>query len=63
VVAEFIPPDALAALDAWKERNADALAAVPSDAVRIDIGWTNHPDGSTFARVQVEEEYADRFVR
>ena len=62
LLAEFDPPDALSALDAWKLRNADALAATPPDAVRIDVGRMEHPEGTTSVRVNVADEYAERFV-
>jgi hypothetical protein len=62
VIAEFAPPDALGSLEAWKLRNAEALATTPEDSVRIDIGRADHPATSTFVRVTVAEEFAERFV-
>jgi hypothetical protein len=50
-IAEFRPPDALHDLDAWKLRNADALALIPPEDVLFDIGRAEDGD---FARVRVQ---------
>jgi hypothetical protein len=60
VVARFDPPDAQAAATEWRERNAVKLAALPADAVRIDIGRAL--GGGDFVEISVEDEYADGFV-
>jgi hypothetical protein len=58
-VAEFEPPDAQTAAREWRQRHAAALAELPTEAVRIDIGRAR--DGGDFVRIAVEDEYASRF--
>ena len=52
LVASFDPPDAEAAFRAWRERHADALAAVPPDALRVEYGRTG---AGLYVRVRVDE--------
>ena len=56
----FYPPDALIRLREWRDQNAGALARVPDESIRIDIG---RADGGAFARVKVAETYADYFAQ
>ena len=58
-VADFRPPEALVGLREWEQEHAEVIAALPEDAVQIDIGRA--VPGGTFARVHVADEYADRF--
>jgi hypothetical protein len=58
MLVEFMPPDALPRLEAWREAHAAAMVDVPDDAVRIDIGRAL---GGSFARVWVSEEFEPVF--
>jgi hypothetical protein len=58
VVAEFAPPDAQGQYRAWRVRHADALAAIPDDEVRVDVGWANPGD---FVRVWIADRHSDGF--
>ena len=58
LVASFDPPGAAAAHRAWRDRNADALAAVPPGALRVEYGRA--PAGGLFVRVRLAEEYVTR---
>jgi hypothetical protein len=58
VVAIFDPPMAMSQLNVWREQHEEALAPIPHEAIRIDVGRTHDGD---FARVRVEDAYADRF--
>ena len=56
LVASFDPPGADAAFRAWRERNAEALAAVPPDAFRVEYGRAQA--GGLYVRVRVSEDHA-----
>ncbi|HSE81740.1 MAG TPA: hypothetical protein VLA87_08685 [Gaiellaceae bacterium] len=55
LVASFDPPGAAEAFRAWRERHADALTAVPPEALRVEYGRT--PAGGLYVRVRVAEEH------
>ena len=55
LVASFDPPDAAGAFRGWRERHAQALAAVPPEAVRVEYGRAQA--GGLFVRVRVAEEH------
>ena len=44
--AEFLPPEALARLDAWRQEHHDVLDRIPDDEITFDIG---RAQGGTFA--------------
>ena len=52
LVAWFDPPDAEARFRAWQETNAQALAAVPADALRVEYGRTG---SGLYVRVRIDE--------
>jgi hypothetical protein len=54
LVASFDPPGAGEAFRAWRERNADALAAVPPQHLRVEYGRAQQ--GGLFVRVRLAEE-------
>jgi len=54
-VASFDPPGAGEAFRMWRERNADALAAVPPGAIRVEYGRAQA--GGLFVRVRIAEEH------
>jgi hypothetical protein len=58
-VAVFEPPGAVRQLESWRQRHADALAAIPPDGVRFDVGRA--VDGGDFVRVLVEECHVSSF--
>lgn len=55
LVASFEPPHADEAFRAWRERNADALADVPAEAIRVEYGRA--AAGGLFVRVRMAEEH------
>ena len=59
-VARFDPPRALDDLEAWKQRHADRLRAVPVEDVAFDIGRA--AAGGDFARVRIAPAYANLFL-
>lgn len=52
MVAAFDPPDAAAAFARWQEEHADALAAVPPEAMRVEYGRRGE---GLYVRVRIEE--------
>jgi hypothetical protein len=52
LVAQFEPPDADARFRAWQEANAEALAGVPAEALRVEYGRTG---GGLYVRVRIDE--------
>ena len=54
LVASFEPPRADEAFRAWAEGNAEALAQVPADAVRVEYGRTGE---GLYVRVRVDEAH------
>jgi hypothetical protein len=55
LVASFEPPGAEDAFRAWRHRHAEALAAVPADALRVEYGRA--PQGGLAVRVRIAEEH------
>ena len=55
LVASFEPPGAEDAFRAWRDRHAEALAAVPADALRVEYGRA--PQGGLAVRVRIAEEH------
>jgi hypothetical protein len=54
LVASFDPPDAEVRFAAWREANAEALAGVPLQAMRVEYGRTG--DG-LYVRVRIDEAH------
>jgi hypothetical protein len=52
LVASFEPPDASARFAQWQAGNADALAAVPAEAMRVEYGRTGE---GLYVRVRIDE--------
>jgi hypothetical protein len=52
LVASFDPPEAEARFQAWRDRHAAALAAVPPEALRVEYGRTG---AGLYVRVRVDE--------
>jgi hypothetical protein len=52
LVASFEPPDAGEHFREWQAANADALAAVPADAMRVEYGRTGE---GLYVRVRIDE--------
>jgi hypothetical protein len=52
LVAQFDPPDAEARFRAWQETNAQALAEVPAEALRVEYGRTG---SGLYVRVRIDE--------
>ena len=52
LVASFDPPDAEERFLAWRKRNADLLASVPPDSLRVEYGRTG---AGLYVRVRVDE--------
>jgi hypothetical protein len=52
LVARFDPPDAEARFRAWQEANAQALAGVPAEALRVEYGRTG---SGLYVRVRIDE--------
>jgi hypothetical protein len=52
LVASFEPPDAAARFARWQAENADALAAVPAEAMRVEYGRTGE---GLYVRVRIDE--------
>jgi hypothetical protein len=52
LVARFDPPEAAARFRAWQEANADALAGVPADALRVEYGRTGE---GLYVHVRIDE--------
>jgi hypothetical protein len=52
VVAAFDPPDAAAAFARWQAENAEALASVPPEAMRVEYGRRGE---GLYVRVRIEE--------
>lgn len=53
LVAAFDPPGADERFRAWRERNAEALASVPAEALRVEYGRASA--GGLFVRVRIDE--------
>jgi hypothetical protein len=54
LVASFEPPGAAGRFNAWREEHADALAAVPETALRVEYGRTGQ---GLFVRVRIDEAH------
>jgi hypothetical protein len=52
LVASFDPPGAEARFRDWQVAHADALAAVPADALRVEYGRTG---AGLYVRVRIDE--------
>jgi hypothetical protein len=52
LVARFDPPEAEARFRAWRKTNAEALAGVPADALRVEYGRTG---SGLYVRVRIDE--------
>jgi hypothetical protein len=52
LVASFDPPGAEARFQAWRERHAAVLAAIPPDVLRVEYGRTGV---GVYVRVRVDE--------
>jgi hypothetical protein len=52
VVAAFDPPGAAAAFERWQADHAEALAAVPPEAMRVEYGRRG---AGLYVRVRIEE--------
>ncbi len=55
LVASFDPPGADEAFLRWREKHADALAAVPPEAMRIEYGRAI--GGGLAVRVRIDEQH------
>jgi hypothetical protein len=55
LVASFDPPGADERFRAWQERNAQALAGVPAEALRVEYGRAQA--GGLFVRVRIDEPH------
>jgi hypothetical protein len=55
LVASFEPPGAADAFRAWRKSHADALAAVPAEALRVEYGRA--AGGGLFVRVRIDEAH------
>jgi len=55
LVASFEPPGAAEAFLRWREKNADALAPVPAEAMRVEYGRA--PEGGLAVRVRIDEQH------
>jgi hypothetical protein len=54
LVASFDPPGADERFAAWREANAEALADVPLQAMRVEYGRTGH---GLYVRVRIDEAH------
>jgi hypothetical protein len=54
LVASFDPPDAATRFREWQAANAEALAAVPAEALRVEYGRSG--DG-LYVRVRIDESH------
>jgi hypothetical protein len=54
LVASFDPPDAEARFREWEPAHAEALAAIPADAWRVEYGRTGV---GPYVRVRVDEAH------
>ncbi|MGH3035046.1 MAG: hypothetical protein ACRDON_10930 [Gaiellaceae bacterium] len=61
LVASFEPPGADERFRAWQERNAEALARVPAEALRVEYGRA--PAGGLFVRVRIDESHVPAGLR
>jgi hypothetical protein len=52
LVASFEPPDAAAQFARWQEANAESLAAVPAEVMRVEYGRTGE---GLYVRVRIDE--------
>jgi hypothetical protein len=55
LVVSFDPPGAAEAFRTWRERNAESLATVPPEALRVEYGRAQA--GGLFVRVRIAEEH------
>jgi hypothetical protein len=60
LVASFEPPGAAVRFNAWREQHADALAAVPEVALRVEYGRTGQ---GLYVRVRIDEEHVPDDLR
>lgn len=60
LVASFEPPGAEGAFREWREENANALARVPPEAVRVEYGRTG---SGLYVRVRIDEEHLPESLR
>jgi hypothetical protein len=61
LVAAFDPPGADERFRSWQERNAEELARVPAEALRVEYGRA--PAGGLFVRVRIDEAHAPAGLR
>ena len=54
LVASFEPPDAVTRFEEWRAAHADALAAIPAGAWRVEYGRTGV---GPYVRVRVDEAH------
>ena len=54
LVASFDPPEADERFRRWREANADALATVPLEALRVEYGRTG---AGLYVRVRIDESH------
>jgi hypothetical protein len=52
LVASFDPPDAEKRVRDWQDANAQALAGVPAEAMRVEYGRTG---AGLYVRVRIDE--------
>ena len=55
LVASFDPPGAAESFLRWREAHADALAAVPAEALRVEYGRAI--EGGLVVRVRIDEQH------
>jgi len=55
LVASFEPPGAAAAYRRWRQRNAEPLARVPAEGMRVEYGRA--AGGGLVVRVRIEERH------
>jgi hypothetical protein len=61
LVASFEPPGAAEAFVRWREEHAEALAAVPADAMRVEYGRAI--GGGLAVRVRIDERHLSASLR
>jgi hypothetical protein len=54
LVASFDPPDAAARFAQWQQANAQTLASVPAEAMRVEYGRTGE---GLYVRVRIDESH------
>jgi hypothetical protein len=54
LVASFAAPRAAERFNEWRERNAELLASVPAEALRVEYGRTGE---GVYVRVRIDEAH------